>query len=121
MQEGAKQEEKILGVKKNVFFLGIVSLFNDFSQEMIYSALPAFFISVLKAGSASLGLIEGIANGLANILKVFSGRISDKLNTRKAITVFGYSLSVITRPFYNLVNSVFGVFVLRAIDRTGKG
>lgn len=88
---------------------------------MIYSILPAFFISVLKTGAASLGLIEGIAQGVADILKAFSGRISDRLNTRKNIAVFGYCLSVITRPFYTIIGSISGIFGLRVTDRVGKG
>ena len=62
---------KIFGVEKNVFFMGLVSFFNDFSNEMIISVFPAFFNSVLKSGAASLGLIEGVADGLSNLTKIF--------------------------------------------------
>lgn len=113
--------KKIFGLEKNVFFLGIVSFFNDFSSEMIVSIFPAFFQSVLRAGAASLGLIEGVADALANLTKVVSGRLSDRIEHRKLLTVLGYSISVATRPFYLIVGNVLGVFGIRAVDRFGKG
>jgi MFS family permease len=113
--------KKLFGIPRNVFFMGLVSFFNDFSNEMIVSVFPAFFSSVLKSGAASLGLIEGVADGLSNITKIFSGRLSDKLQKRKLLALSGYVLSVATRPFY-LVSSVAGhVFGIRVVDRIGKG
>ena len=101
--------------------MGLVSFFNDFSNEMIVSVFPAFFSSVLKSGAASLGFIEGVADGISNITKIFSGRLSDKLQKRKLLALSGYILSVATRPFY-LVSSVAGhVLGIRVIDRIGKG
>lgn len=101
--------------------MGLVSFFNDFSNEMIVSVFPAFFSSVLKSGAASLGFIEGVADGLSNITKIFSGRLSDKLQKRKLLALSGYILSVATRPFY-LASSVAGhVLGIRVIDRIGKG
>lgn len=113
--------EKILGLRRNVFFLGLVSLFNDFSSEMILSVLPAFFISVLKTGAASLGIVEGIADAASNFIKIFSGRLSDKIERRKIFAVIGYGISVSSRPFYYFVSSFGGVIGLRIIDRIGKG
>ena len=101
--------------------LGLTSFFNDFSNEMILAAFPAFFTSVLKAGAASLGLVEGIADGFSNILKIYSGRLSDKIQKRRIFIFIGYGLSVIIRPFYMLVGSVGGVLGLRITDRIGKG
>ena len=113
--------KKLFGVEKNVFFMGLVSFFNDFSNEMIVSVFPAFFSPVLKSGAASLGLIEGIADGLSNLTKIYSGRLSDKLQKRKLLALSGYILSVATRPFY-LASSVAGhVLSIRVIDRIGKG
>lgn len=114
-------KDRIFGLKKNVFFLGLTSLFNDFSSEMVLSVLPAFFISVLKSGAQSMGIVEGVAEGASNFIKIYSGRFSDKLQKRKIFAVWGYTLSVLTRPFYLLVQSVGGVIGLRLADRIGKG
>ncbi len=66
---------RILGLNKNVFFLGLTSLFNDFSSEMILSIFPAFFITVLKAGASSLGMVEGFADCFSSLFKIYSGNI----------------------------------------------
>jgi len=113
--------KKIFGLNRNIFTLGLTSFFNDFSNEMILSAFPAFFTSVLKSGAASLGLVEGLADGAANFLKIYSGRLSDKIQKRKIFILIGYGLSVIIRPFYILTGSVSAVLGLRVIDRIGKG
>ncbi len=114
-------KDRILGLPKNIFFLGLTSLFNDFSSEMIFSIIPAFFVVVLKAGAASLGLVDGIAESASNFFKIYSGHLSDRFQKRKGLVVAGYSLSVITRPFYLLVGTVGGVLGLRFLDRLGKG
>jgi hypothetical protein len=64
------RKEIIIGLNRNVFFLGVTSLFNDFSSEMLFSVLPAFFVTVLKTGAASLGLVEGVADGFSNLIKI---------------------------------------------------
>src|SRR3989338_5658840 len=112
---------KFFCVEKNVFFMGLVSFFNDFSNEMIVSIFPAFFSSVLKSGAASHGLIEGLADGLSNITKIFSGRLSDKLQRRKLLALSGYVLSVATRPFYLASSAVGHILGIRVVDRIGKG
>ncbi len=114
-------EKKIFGLNKNIFILGLTSFFNDFSNEIILSSFPAFFTSVLKSGAASLGLVEGVADGIANILKIYSGQLSDKLKKRRIFIFFGYGMSVAVRPFYIFMNSILGVLGLRVIDRIGKG
>jgi MFS family permease len=114
-------KERILGFPKNIFFLGITSLFNDFSSEMVFSVFPAFFISVLKAGAASLGLVDGVAEAFSDLFKIYSGNLSDWLQKRKPLVVAGYALSVITRPFYIVVSTVAGALGLRVLDRVGKG
>lgn len=106
---------------RNVSLLGLTSFFNDFSSEMILAIFPAFFTSVLKAGAGSLGLVEGLADGAANIIKIYAGRLSDATQKRKPFMVAGYALSVVTRPVYLLVSSVGGVVGLRFADRVGKG
>lgn len=113
--------ERLFGLPRNIFFLGLTSFFNDFSNEMVLAIFPAFFTSVLKTGAASLGLVEGIADGASNLFKIYSGHLSDKLQKRKILVVFGYTLSVLMRPLYMLTNAVSGVLGLRLIDRVGKG
>lgn len=106
---------------RNVLLLGLTSFFNDFSSEMVLAVFPAFFTSVLKAGAGSLGLVEGFADGAANIIKIYAGRLSDTTQKRKPFMVAGYALSVLTRPVYLLTSSVGGVLGLRFADRVGKG
>lgn len=112
---------RIWGLAPNVFFLGLVSLLNDFSSEMIYAVMPAFLVGILGAPPVVLGLIEGFADALSSVLKVFSGRFSDKIGKRKSLAVWGYTLSTATRLFLYLVMNFWQVFVLRAFDRIGKG
>src|ERR1035437_9364131 len=114
-------KERILGLPKNIFFLGLTSFFNDFSSEMVFSVFPAFFTSVLKAGAGSLGLVDGIAEAASNLFKVYSGSLSDRFQKRKPLVVAGYALSVVTRPFYIFVSTVGGALGLRFVDRVGKG
>jgi MFS family permease len=116
-----KNKDKILGLNKNIFFLGLTSLLNDFSSEMVFAVFPAFFTSILKTGAASLGLVDGIAESFSNIFKIYSGRLSDRIQKRKPLVVLGYVISVITRPFYPLIPTVAGVLGLRVTDRIGKG
>ncbi len=113
--------KRFLGVEKNVFFMGLVSFFNDFSNEMILSVFPAFFSSVLKSGAASLGFIEGVADGFANFTKIYSGRLSDRTHKRKLLALSGYVLSVATRPFYLISTTAAHVLGIRIVDRIGKG
>lgn len=115
---------KIFGLNKNIFTLGLTSFFNDFSNQMILSAFPAFFTSVLKAGAASLGIVEGLADGISNMLKIYSGNLSDRINRRLVFIFTGYSMSVFIRPLYMVLavfSGIWGVLALRIIDRMGKG
>jgi MFS family permease len=121
MPEAPEAQKRILGFPKNIFFLGFTSLFNDFSSEMVVSVFPAFFISVLKAGAASLGIVDGIAEAASNFFKIYSGNLSDRFQKRKPLIVAGYVLAVATRPFYVFVSTVFGALGLRFTDRIGKG
>ncbi|MBU4312610.1 MAG: MFS transporter [Candidatus Omnitrophica bacterium] len=106
---------------KNIFTLGLVSLFTDISSQMIYPLLPIFLSSVLGVNIAFIGLLEGIAESTASILKLVSGWFSDKLKKRKPIIFFGYSLSTIGKPFLFLATAGWHVLVVRFIDRVGKG
>ncbi|MFA4842681.1 MAG: MFS transporter, partial [Candidatus Omnitrophota bacterium] len=77
----------------NIILLGIASLLTDISSEMVYPILPVYLVSVLGASPAILGVIEGVAESLASLLKVFSGYFSDKVKSRKPFTIFGYAAS----------------------------
>ena len=109
------------GIPKNVFVLGLVSFFNDVASEMIYPLVPIFLTSVLGAPVAVFGLIEGIAESTASILKVVSGWLSDKFQKRKLFIVAGYSFSAISKIILSLAYSWPLVLFARFIDRFGKG
>jgi MFS family permease len=106
---------------KNIFFLGLVSFFNDFASEMIYPLLPLFLTSVLGVGAFALGIIEGIAESTASVLKFFSGYVSDRYKRRKPIFAAGYTLSNAVRPLIGIAASWLFVLLLRFADRAGKG
>lgn len=109
------------GLGKNVFFAGLVSLFMDISSEMIYPLLPLFLTGTLGATKTTVGIIEGIAEATASILKVFSGWLSDRLGKRKMLMAIGYGTSAISRPVIASAGTWFEVLIARFIDRTGKG
>lgn len=106
---------------RNVWFAGFVSLFNDASSEMVYPLLPIFLTSVLGATRTSLGLVEGVAEATASVLKVFSGVLSDRFKNRKLPMAVGYGLSLLARPLIAAANSWTTVFWARFLDRAGKG
>ncbi|WP_435609537.1 MFS transporter [Pseudomonas knackmussii] len=104
-----------------VWKLGFVSLLMDVSSEMIHSLLPLFMVSVLGANFVQVGLIEGIAESVTLLIKVFSGAFSDYLGRRKGLAVFGYGLSALAKPLFALAGGLGMVFAARCIDRVGKG
>jgi MFS family permease len=108
-------------IPRNIWILGFTSLLNDTSSEMIHAVLPLFLVSGLGASVALVGLIEGIAEATASILKVFSGAISDYWQRRKALAVFGYGLSTAVKPLFMIATSPFWVLLARLGDRIGKG
>ena len=110
-----------LDIPKNVLILGLVSFFNDIASEMIYPLVPIFLTSVLGAPVSVVGLIEGIAESVASILKVISGWLSDKWHRRKPFTVAGYSLSAVSKIFFGFAYSWPIVLLGRFVDRFGKG
>jgi len=109
------------GISKNVFVLGLVSFFNDVASEMIYPIVPIFLTTVLGAPVAIVGLIEGIAESTASVLKVVSGWLSDKLQKRKPFVIAGYSFSAISKILLSLAFSWPFVLFARFVDRFGKG
>lgn len=113
--------ETILGLPRTVFILGVVSLLTDASSEMIYPLLPLFLATSLGTGAAFIGLIEGVAESTASLLKLFSGWWSDRLGRRKAIVVGGYTLSACARPLVALAGTGWHVLAVRFTDRVGKG
>jgi MFS family permease len=108
-------------IHRNIWILGFTSLLNDTSSEMIHAVLPLFLVSGLGATVVSVGLIEGIAEATASILKVFSGAISDYWQRRKALAVFGYGLSTAVKPLFMVASSPVIVLLARFGDRVGKG
>jgi MFS family permease len=104
-----------------IWALGFGSLFMDTSSELIHSLLPIFMVSGLGASMVTVGLIEGVAEATAAVMKVFSGALSDYLGKRKFLMVLGYALAAITKPIFPLATSVSWVFAARFIDRVGKG
>jgi MFS family permease len=108
-------------VPAGVWAIGIASLFMDTSSELIHSLLPVFMVSVLGASLVTVGVIEGVAEATAAVLKVVSGALSDWLGKRKAQMVFGYALAAVTKPVFPLATSVGWVFTARFVDRMGKG
>ncbi|MGB9642496.1 MAG: MFS transporter [Candidatus Ratteibacteria bacterium] len=104
-----------------VFILGLVSFFVDISTEMVYPLLPIFVTGVLGASVAVLGVIEGLAESTASILKVFSGYISDRVQKRKFLAIFGYGFSWAGKIFFAIATSWQYVFTGRFFDRIGKG
>lgn len=105
----------------NIILLGITSLLTDISSEMIYPILPVFLVNYLGASPLILGFIEGVAESLASLLKVFSGYFSDRIKLRKPFAIFGYTSSGIGKIFLYLANSWTYVFFGRVVDRFGKG
>lgn len=109
------------GLGRNVFVLGLVSLFTDISSEMVYPIVPIFLTSVLHAPMDVLGLIEGIAESAASLLKWVAGAWSDRVGRRTPFVVFGYGVSSISKPLLFLAASWHWVLFSRLIDRFGKG
>ncbi len=101
--------------------LGLVSLFMDVSSELIHGLLPVFMVSSLGASALAVGVVEGIAESTALIVKVFSGVLSDILGKRKALAVIGYGLGALSKPLFALALTINWVFAARFIDRIGKG
>jgi Na+/melibiose symporter-like transporter len=104
-----------------IWALGFGSLFMDISSELIHSLLPVFMVSVLGASMITVGVIEGVAESIAAVMKVFSGALSDYLGKRKFLLVLGYALAAFTKPIFPLATSVNWVFAARFVDRVGKG
>ena len=106
---------------RNVFAIGLVSLLNDASSEIIYPLLPIFLANSLGASARAIGTIEGLAESVASLLKLFAGYLSDRLAKRKSLVVAGYSVASIARPLLAFAQTWTQVLAIRLTDRVGKG
>lgn len=109
------------GIPKGVWVLGFVSMLADISSEMVHSLLPMFMATVLGTGALTIGVIEGMAEATALIVKLFSGTLSDYLGRRKGLAVFGYALGAITKPLFAIAPTANVILGARLTDRIGKG
>ena len=108
-------------IPRQVFILGMVSLFTDIASEMLYPITPIFLTAVLGSSMAIVGVIEGIAEFISGLLKGYFGNVSDKIGKRSIFVVIGYSLSALSKPLPGIFANVPSVLFSRVADRTGKG
>jgi MFS family permease len=108
-------------IPRQVFILGMVSLFTDIASEMLYPVTPIFLTAVLGSSMAVVGIIEGIAEFIAGLLKGYFGNLSDKVGKRSVFIVIGYGLSAISKPLPGIFQNIPTVLFSRVADRTGKG
>lgn len=108
-------------IASNIIFLGLVSFFTDISTEMVYPILPLYLSSVMGASPTIIGIIEGIAESLASVIKLFSGIIADRYGHKKRMAFFGYASSVLNKIVILLSTTWAGILAARIIDRFGKG
>jgi MFS family permease len=109
------------GITKNVFLLGLVSLFTDLSSQMVFPLIPLYLVGVLGCGASVVGICEGAAEATASLIKVLSGYLSDRIRKRKLFVLIGYSLSAVTKPLFALAKVWPAVIGVRVIERIGKG
>ena len=114
-------KDKVRGLPRNVWAVSLTSFFMDISSEMVINLLPLFLSNVLGVKTNIIGLIEGVAEATASILKVFSGWLSDRLRARKWLAVAGYGISALAKPFFYIANTWEVVAGVRWADRVGKG
>lgn len=108
-------------IPRTIWALGFVSLFTDLGSEMVHSLLPVLLAGTLGASALTIGLIEGAAEALVLVTKVFSGYFSDALGRRKPLVLLGYGLATAVKPLFPLADSVATVTTARLLDRFGKG
>jgi MFS family permease len=118
---GTPARGRPFGLPRTVWLLGVTSLLTDTASEAIYPLLPVYLTRVLGAGAVSLGVIEGVAQAANSLLKVLSGRLSDRWGVRKPIVMTGYALAAAVRPLAAIVTSWPQLLAVRFVDRLGKG
>ncbi len=117
-----RRDNALLGrIPAGIWVLGFVSMMMDISSEMIHSLLPLFMVTSLGASALTVGLIEGLAESTALIVKIFSGVLSDAIGRRKELALFGYTLGALTKPLFALASTAGMVLTARVLDRIGKG
>jgi MFS family permease len=121
MKVESQVEHSLRHIPSGIWVLGFVSLLMDISSEMIHSLLPLFMVTILGASTMAVGLVEGLAESLALVVKVFSGTLSDSLGKRKGLALFGYALGAFTKPLFAVASGVGLVLTARLLDRVGKG
>ena len=109
------------GIPRTVWVLGLISLFMDISSELVHGLLPIFLIGTLGSSMLTVGMIEGVAEATALLVKVFSGSLSDYFGKRKGLLLLGYGLGALSKPLFPLAGSAQAVLTARVIDRIGKG
>ncbi len=114
-------EHSLRHIPSGIWVLGFVSLLMDISSEMIHSLLPLFMVTILGTSTMVVGLVEGLAESLALVVKVFSGTLSDYWGKRKGLALFGYALGAFTKPLFAVASGVGLVLTARLLDRVGKG
>lgn len=120
--KSARRDKGIrIPIPASIWALGFVSMLMDVSSELVHSLLPVFMVSALGASALAVGMVEGMAEATALIVKVFSGTLSDYLGKRKALAVMGYGLGAVSKPLFAIASSVGTVFTARFLDRIGKG
>ena len=120
----SNQHDKVLAnarLPRNVKLLGTASLLNDVASEMIYPLMPQFLLTVLGGNRFQLGMIEGVADSVSSLLKLYSGAWSDRAERRKSFIVCGYMLAAVSRPLIGIVTVPWQLFAARTADRVGKG
>ena len=115
------KQNRLRRLPRNVWVLTITSLLNDISSEMLINLVPFFLANVLGVRTAIIGLIEGIAETTASLLKIFFGMLSDRFSRRKPFVVAGYALSAFTKPLLYFASAWGWVLGVRVADRVGKG
>jgi len=118
---GTSPASRLKAIPPGIWALGCVSLLMDVSSEMIHALLPVYLVTVLGASMLTVGIIEGVAEATASIVKIFSGALSDWLGKRKLLAAFGYGLAAVTKPVFPLAPTIGWLFAARFVDRIGKG
>ncbi len=120
MKHRTQHKEKILGIERNIFFVGVTSFLTDTTTKMVYAVMPMFLLS-LGASKTELSLIEGIAESTASLLKALSGWWSDKIGRNKPFMIIGYSFTALLSPLFAFAATPLQVLTIRFSERVGKG
>lgn len=121
MAEQTNDKQNTVPLPRNVKLLGVASLLNDVASEMIFPLMPQFLITVLGGNRFHLGIIEGVAESISSLLKLWAGAWSDRAGQRKCFVVFGYAMAAVARPLIGVVTAPWHLFATRTADRIGKG